>query len=352
MRRAIAIAACCVFAAVPAAKAAYDPIGSGTTKLLLDKGFAAFLRKDGVKLSAAAPAKAKGKTLTLAVSGGSLDPTIGQGSIDQEGSLIFESQGRKVPLRQITLKTKHDPLIAKVGGGQLKLASSPKLSFRREGFGSSFGAMQLRLSAKLITRLNKKLRPKVPFGAGQLLGSLLSKTQPRLITITEANRATLLFDPAFVAKLDARFVSLNPIFPAEHQGPSFSFPIVIGGAIAPDGSEGTLRTGGQVELLQLGGAQLFWKELWLDLGARSETAEVDIEPTPAFPGKLGRIGVFGLGAASVSSDPATRTVSVAGAPLTLAAQTAASLNQAFAQGQAVFGAGEVVGSLSFSAVGE
>jgi hypothetical protein len=65
---------------------------------------------------------------------------------------------------------------------------------------------------------------------------------------------------------------------------------------------------------------------------------VDVEPTPAFPGKLGRIGVFDLGQGAVSSDPRSRAISVANAPLTLQASTAQSCNEAFAEGRAVFGA--------------
>jgi hypothetical protein len=90
----------------------------------------------------------------------------------------------------------------------------------------------------------------------------------------------------------------------------------------------------------------------LDLGAKSDSAEVDVEPTPAFPGKLGRIGVFDIGVGSVSSDPKTRAINVSGAPLTLAAQTAQTFNEAFAGGKAVFGAGEVFGTVGFGAVGQ
>jgi hypothetical protein len=345
------LALLCLLVLTPTARAAYDPLGAGTTKLVLDRGFAAFLKKDGVKLSAPAPARAMGTSVSLPVSGGEIDPTIGKGEIDQEGAIVFENARKRVPLRDLTLKTKHSPLIAKVGGSQLKIATSAKLAFKREGFGSSFSAKALKLTAKVATRLNKKLRPKFSFSEGQVLGSLLSRTQPQLITVLESGRATLVFDPAFAAKLAARFVSLNPIFPAEHAGATFTFPITIGGAIAPDGSEGTLRTGGSVELLQLGAGQIFWQEPWLDLGARSDTAEVDIEPTPAFPGKLGRVGVFDLGSTAVSADPKARTVGVSG-PLTLTPQTAANLNQAFAQGQGVFAAGEAVGALGFVAMGQ
>ncbi len=336
----------------PAAKAEYDPVGGGTTKLLLDQRFASFLQKNGIKLTAKAPAKVKGSSFTLPVSGGIFDPVEGKGSIDSEGVLSFQGDKGKVPLREINVKTKASPLIAKVGGSQLKIATSSNRKAKREGFDSSYSAKQLKLTAKVATRLNKKLRPRKEFKQGQIIGSLQTKIEPQLVTITESGKATIALDPAFFAKLDSRFVSLNPIFPAERQGLSFSFPIAKGGAIAPDGSEGTLRSAGAIELLQLGAGQVFWKDFWLDLTSKQDTAEVDIEPTPAFPGKLGRIGVLSLEQAAFSSSPARRTISLAGAPLTLQAQAAEQLNLAFAQGQPVFAPGEVVGVLGFGAVGE
>jgi hypothetical protein len=349
---ATALTALALTALAPGAQATYDPIGSGATKLTLDKRFASFLKKDGITLSAAAGAKGKGSAFTLPVINGNMDPTLGQGEINQQGTLVFQNDRKKVPLRSLVLKTKHSPLIAKVGGGQLKIATSSKLSSKREGFGTAFNAKALKLTAKVATRLNKKLRPEIPFVQGQPLGTVSSNAQPRLVTILEQGRATLVFDPAFVAKLDGLFVSLNPIFPAEHVGATFTFPIIPGGQLAPGGSEGTLRTGGSVELLQLSGGQIFWHELWLDMAAKVDSAEVDVEPIPALPGKLGRIGVLDLGTTSVTSDPGARTISVSGAPMALQAQTAKNMNEAFAPGKEPFKAGEAVGALSFVAQGQ
>jgi hypothetical protein len=349
---ATALTALALLAIAPAAQATYDPLGSGTTKLTLDKRFVSFLKADGITLSASAGAKGRGKAFTLPVVEGNMDPTTGQGEIDQEGTLIFQNDRKRVPLRKIVLKTKHSPLISKVGGSQLKIATSSQLSSKREGFGTAFSAKALKLTAKVATRLNKKLRPQIPFVQGQPLGIVSSNAQPRLVTILEQGKATFVFDSAFVTKMDGLFVSLNPIFPAEHVGATFTFPIIPGGQLAPNGSEGTLRMGGSVELLQLGGGQIFWHEPWLDVAAKVDSAEVDVEPTPAFPGKLGRIGVFDLGATSVSSDPGARTISVSGAPLTLEAQTAKTMNEAFSPGKESFKAGEVVGALSFVAQGQ
>jgi hypothetical protein len=334
------------------AHGAYDPLGSGTTKLRLDPTFAAYLKREGIKLLPKAGAKRKGSTYLLSVSGGSLDPTIGKGEIDHAGTLVFAAAKNQVPLRQITLKTNHSPLIAKAGGGQLKVATSSRLSFKREGFEGSFTAKALALTEKIATRLNKKLRPETPFHAGQPLGTIVSKSKPQLVTIKEEGKATIVFDSAFIAKLDSHFVSLNPIFPAEHQGPSFSFPIALGGLLAPDGSRGTLRTAGALELLQLSGGQLFWSEPWLDLAVHSDSAEADLEPTPAFPGKVGRVGIFDFGAVPFATDPSTRAFSVSGMALTLSGAGAAQLNQAFGGGGAPFAAGEGIGVLGFGAQGQ
>jgi len=353
MRRTlIAVIALALLCFTASAQATYDPLGSGQAKLTLEKSFASFLKKNGITLSAKAGAKRRGYSFLLPVTGGNLDTTIGKGEIDNEGTLLFQSARKKVPLRNLVVRTKSTPLIAKVGGSQLKVASSSKLSSSREGFGTFFQAKQLKLTAKVATRLNKKLRPKAPFAQGQLLGTLTSKAQPRLTTILAQNEATLVFDPAFVAKMDKHFVSINPIFPAEHQKSIFTFPIIASGQLAPNGSEGELRTGGEVEFLQLGAGQVFWHEQWLEIATRTDTAEVDVEPTPTFPGKLGRTGVLDATPFSLASDPAQRTISASGIQLALTAQSAQTFNEAFAAGKGDFVAGELVGALSFTAQGQ
>jgi len=342
-----------VMALSTSAFAAYDPIGGGTTKLTLERGFLSLLKREGVTLQAKAPAKRQGNSILLPVSGGKSDPTTGKGEVTHEGQIVFAKGKRKVPMRSIELKAKKTPLFAKVGGSQLKLATAKSIASAREGFGQGFRASGLGLTAKVATRLNKKLRTGKAFQEGQAIGAVNSKTQPQRVAILEQGQGTITPDPQILAKFKSLFVSLNPIAPAELQpGPILKFPIGLGGQISPDASEGSLRLGGAIELLQLGAGQVFHKEYWLDLGAKSTSAEVDVEPTPAFPGKLGRIGVFDLGQGSVVSDPKTRSISVSNAPLTLTAATAQSFNEAFAQGKGVFGAGESFGVVGFGAVGQ
>jgi hypothetical protein len=340
---------------VPCAKADYDPIGSGEAKLSFDKGFLAELKKQGVRISAKAPAKLKAAAITLPAFGGEMDPTIKKGTIETEGTIVFSKGSRTLPLRAIEVKVKQAPLYAKVGGSQLKLSEAKSTSFKRGGFGSAFQAKAMSLTQKVATRLNKKLRTKDFFKEGQLLGQVKTTTEPKLTTILPQGQAIITPDPQILAKFKSLFVSLNPISPAElAPGPILRFPIAAGGRLAPNGAEGTLRTAGAIELLQLGAGQVFEKEYWFELGPKQALAEVDVEPTPAFPGKLGQIGVFGIdmARASVSFDPNSRTISVSGAPLSLTVQSAQTFNQAFAAGQPSFAAGEAFGVVSFAAVGQ
>lgn len=350
-----AIGLLAVLLSAPAAQANYDPIASGTTKLTLDKGFLASLKKVGVTVTAKSSAKRQGSNLVLPVSGGKSDPTIKKAEIEQEGTVVFQAGKRKVPLRSIELKAKHTPLFAKVGGSQLKVATSKTTKVTRAGFGTAFNATGLELTQKVATRLNKKLRTKDFFKEGQLIGKVQSQALPERVTLLPQGQATLTPDPAILAKFKPLFVSLNPISPAElSPGPVLHFPIVLGSQIAPDATSGTLRLGGAIELLQLGAGQVFQKEFWLDLAGKDTSSEVDVEPTPAFPGKLGRIGTYAIGmaGAAVSSEPKSRTISVSNALFTLDAQTAQTFNEAFAGGKATFAPGETFGTVSFVATAQ
>jgi hypothetical protein len=348
-----ALALLATLATAPSASASYDPVASGTARLTLDPTFQHLLASHGVKFSALAPAKSHGTAYSLPVSEGSLDPTLGKGEIDTQGILLFKHGRLGVPLRHLVVKTKREPLLAKVGGGQLKLATAKRLSFKRQGFGSAFTATGLQITAKLATRLAKKLRLPGVFAAGQPLGTLRTSTQPATVAVLPTGRATLTPDPSFIAKLDSLFVSLNPIAPVERQaGPLFTLPFIPAGTIAPDAASGVPRSGGSLEFLQLGAGQIFWHELWFDLANHQILAEVDEEPTPTFPGKLGQTPIAGLSAGTVSSDRQARSVSVSGAVLTLGAQMAGAFNEAFAkpQGKAdAFQPGELLGTISFTA---
>lgn len=350
-------AALVLLATAAPAGATYDPIATGTTKVTFAPAFLASLRAHGVKLIARSPARLKGRTAVFPVSGGRLDPVAAKGTIDHEGGLIFAAGARRLPLKGLQLKTtqRNSPLSAKFGGGQLKIAAAAKLATERSGFGLAATVSAIRLSAKVATRLNKKLGRRGAFSAGQLLGSARTDAQPETVAIKPSGIAALTIAPEFAAKLQSLFVALNPIFPAEHLGVAFTLPIAAG-KLAPDASAGTLELLGSLEAIKQGAGQVFLRDPWFDLGAGAASVEFDLRPSPPNPGALGRVGVLDLGpGAAVTSNPGARTISLSGAALRLQAATAQALNDAFAkpQGRAnVFAPGEPFASLSFSAQGQ
>ncbi|MET0557717.1 MAG: hypothetical protein ABW065_03475 [Solirubrobacterales bacterium] len=341
----------------PAARGDYDPVGSGATKLTLDRSFLALMQSHGVELKAVAPAKLSGRTISFPVAGGKLDPSSGKGTIEHEGALRFVSGSGSIPLKALQLKMtqRHAPFSAKAGGGQLKIGSAGALSMARHGFGEKVAVNRLRLSSKLATRLAKKLNLRGVIRDGLPFASARTIAVPEAVTVLAGGDASVTLDPAFAAKLSSLFVAVNPIFPAEHPGP-FTLSIV-GGTVAPDLGSGRLETGGAIEFLQLGGGQIFWAEGWFDFAAGAYQPEVDSEPSPPYAGRVGRIQVapLSLAGATVSSDAGRRRIDLAGGTLSMDGGMAETFNEVFAKPQGksgVFAAGEPVASISFSAQGQ
>ncbi|HET8565808.1 MAG TPA: hypothetical protein VFL77_04960 [Solirubrobacterales bacterium] len=337
-----------------AASSGYDQISSGHTTIALSPSFVRLLSAHRVSIQVGEGARRRGARILLPAAGGEFDPGLGTGTLESAGTIVFAAGRRKVVLRRVVFKAKRSPLYAKVGGGQLKIASAGQLRSKRVGFGVSFTAGRLRLTAKAASRLDKKLRLGRALAAGQPLGTLTAAAQPSTVHLLQQGRLSLAIDPAFFAKLNGLFVSLNPIAPAElGPGPTLSFPVGPESTLAPDAAAGTVKLGGSVELLQLGSAQVFWREVWLEAGAASLAAEADVEPSPPQAGKQPQGPLLALPpGASVSSDPSRRTIAISGQSATLTAATAESLNAAFAPGTSTFAAGETIGTLSLAVQAE
>lgn len=71
----------------------------------LDKGFLVLLKRNGVELSAGAPATLKGDLATFPVTEGKFDPTTGRGVVEHGGALFFKAGSRGIPLKALQLKT-------------------------------------------------------------------------------------------------------------------------------------------------------------------------------------------------------------------------------------------------------
>jgi len=337
-----------LFALAPFASAASDPLASGTTTITLNKNLFKKLKKSGTKVIKVSPGTIKARRVTLPVSGGSLDPTNGQGVIEHNGGIKFKHGKKSAVVKLLVLDTTSKSLKAKVAGKSMKLASVSGLSSARNGFGANVTIGSTKLTSKAAKQLNKKLgftgkqAKKAPFKGGKGLGSGLSETQPKTVTVLPGGNATLATSLATDIKLAKVGIKIETVAPATEPvpipPPSYAFPI-SGGTIAPNAEGGVLQTTGGLRLVQQFAPSVETKmtlnAIWVDLGAKTATVEVTVESEGIDPklnlGPLGRSSIanISLTGATVKSDPSARTVSVENATATLQAVTAETLNSVF-----------------------
>jgi hypothetical protein len=376
-----------LLAFAPFASAASDPLAGGSTTITLNKGLFKKLKKAGVKVLKVSPATVKGKKVTLPVSGGSLDPITGQGTVEHSGGFKFKRGKKKAVVNTIVLETTTSSLKAKVAGKSMKLATVKGATTTRNGFGANVSITALKLTGKAAKQLNKKLgftgknKKKAPFKSGRNLGASVSETQPKTVTVLAGGSTNLTLSAAALQKLarvgpppgeaEGPFAVKLSIVPpttivSAGPPPTLGFPI-SGGTIAPDASSGIVQTNGGIQLKQnleevgKGETTLTMANIWIDLGAKTATVEVTIE-NPKTPeanlGNLGRSSIadIQLTGATITSNPLTHTVSVQNGTATLQAVTAETLNSVFitpiekatAEPQEKFAAGDPLGTFSFT----
>jgi len=296
------------------------------------------------------------------VSGGSLDPTNGQGVIEHSGGFKFKAGKKQATVKGLILDTAQSKLTGKVANKKMKIATVSGLTYARNGFGVNVNVAKMKLTGNAAKQLNKKLgftgskkssasvskTTQPPFKGGQVLGGSYSETQPKTVAVIATGTADLNTSEPTVKKFvlappEGYAVKIEPVTPAEGlPGPTLFSPIlrfpIAGGTIAPDASGGTVQTSGSVQLHQVLGPGLettmTLNAIWVDLSAKTATVEVNVSSTidPKLNlGALGRSSIANLNltGATIVSDPTNRKVSVINASATLQAVTAETLNSVF-----------------------
>jgi hypothetical protein len=346
----LAAALLALLAFAPFASAAPDPVASGSATITLKKNFTKYLKTFGIKVQKVSPAKLKGQKATFAVTGGSMDPTTGAGTLTVSGGLKFKAGKKSATVKGLVIDTAKKALTAKISGKKVKLATLGGWSFTRSGFGVALTVKKLKLTGAAAKQLNKKTgyakgKPK-PFLANKLIASSKGEEQPATVTLLPTNG--ILFDAnlELLKKLSNVEVKVEALPPTSVKSPtSFEFPIT-GGNIAPAATAGVVNSSGGVKLtqkLQKSATEFIETEISLtnfynDLGAKTVGVEVIAHSnaeSPAGSGKkpldlgaLGRSSIadLNLTGATVTSDPVNRKVTVQNGAATLQPVAAEVLN--------------------------
>lgn len=321
----LAAALIALLAFAPLASATSDPVASGSTTITLNKQFAKYLGTFGIKITPIGKVKVKGSKATFPVTGGSLDPTNGKGTLTHSGGLTFKAGKKKAQLKALEVNTSKKTITGKLGGKKVVLAKIAGVSSSRNGFGANLAAKKVKLTPAAANALNKALgfaggKP-LPFQKNKLIGSSKSSEQPKTVTLVPGGNMTVALNQELVTKLTNAQVNIGTLTGTTTlPGNTFSFPIT-GGNFAPTGTAGTVQSGGGLSLAQnltlsngtkldtnitLGG-------VWYDLQAKTLTVEVSATSTASKElnlGALGRSSVADVTIGGVIADPNTRSVAV------------------------------------------
>lgn len=338
---AIVAAALLVFAA--GASAARDPIATGTTDLHMKKGILRKLANLGVTVQPIGNGAVDGNKIGLQVRAGKFDPTSIQGFLESAGGFKLMRGNRGVPVTRLTLNTVKGAAYATIAKAHMQLGtlSSPLYS-GREGFGVHFKAVKLSLTEKAVRRISNRLglRGHERLNPERALSNAYATAHPETVTVLPQGAAVLSADKAGLAKFEQKGVKvpqgITPLAPAVPAGPtSFQLPIA-GGALAPDASKGTVATSGGVQILKQAepfSPTLRLRNLSVDFGAKTASAELEVLPAPPFAGAAGRVAIVDvtLPPNSVKVDSGTRTIAIQRAEARLQAGAASTLNDVFNQ---------------------
>lgn len=326
----LAAALFALLAFAPFASAAPDPVASGSATITLKSGFVKSLKKAGVKISKVGSAKVKGSKLTFKVTGGELDPTNGQGTLNLGGGLKFKHGKKSTQVKGLTLNTIKKGLFGKVAGKKVKITTVGGYTFTRAGFGVSTVVKKMKLTNTAAKKLNKALGTKA-FKGNQLIASSVAEEQPATVAIIPGGNVNFSANKELLEKLNNVKTAVSPISPTTVSGTTFEFPI-SGGSIAPTATAGVVQT--------IGGAKLFQKlpkneaeteffeteitlgNFWLDLSAHTVTVEVVAKSNASEKLNLGALGRSSIAdltltGATVTIDATNHKVTVTNAQATL-----------------------------------
>jgi hypothetical protein len=341
-----------------AAPAGADPVSGGKARLELNRELIATLHQAGVRLSALAPARLRGRHLVLPVTGGQL--TAGVGRVDVMGGLRLSHARESVSLSGLILDSEHGSLVEKTAGARVPLAVARRPRVRRDGFGYTVTLGKLVLTQDGVRRIEQNLGLGGLLGKDRTLGILNAGARRSQVTVTRGT-AYLSLDESFAAKLRTLTVGGEPL------GAGWTFtraPLSVAltklhGALALDLSSGTIESadglrvfqgelrGGEIEPVA-GAPEVTLRSVSIDLAAGAVAAEIRAQPS----GAANTTMAAAVQISTFHRNAFTGEISIPNSPLTLSPPLAELLNQTFVEPRGLppaFAAGEPFGFLAFSA---
>jgi hypothetical protein len=343
--------------ALPATAGAYPNTGggfvSGKTTITLDGGLRRAFEADGIRTVPIAPAKAKGRGISLSISEGGIEPRFGTGYIFLRGGIQLRSESGAVSIRRLILNTAKRRLTGVIAGHAGTIAAVDDFKARRTDLGATMKVETLRLTKKAAALLGARLKAPDVFRTGRLLGRAFVSGRWFTVPVT-SGAIEFSLDEGFRQKLESLGVAIAPYeaaTPLSSAPLAYSFPEVKGEIDRRLAHGGVSTTRDGLRLVQSQGTPQPREVLWGSLGINFENGyggEGSDVVLAGSGGGSGPIGQIEFGSAS-RFDAKKGTIAAGPTAATLSPYVVPALNDAFAHGKGVFVAGEPLGTFSFSA---
>ena len=317
--------------AAPAIAAPTVRVSGGTTTLKLDGKTVKSLKKAGISVRAAKPAKLKRGAVAFPIGGGSIDPATAKGKLALKGGLTLKMGKQKVALSKLSFDARKG-FAAKAGKKTVTFAAVKGGKVTRSGFATSAAGYKVTFSKAGAAALNKALGTRA-FKRGAKLG--VAATAPKSNEIALARgTTTLTFAPQIAGALAQAGASISPIAPATADAATgaLSFPVTSGTLDAQTLAGSIKHAGG------------------LNLGSFALTdLTVVLSASPTLSTNLGTIADLDISGLTKEVDPEARTISRGNVGIRANALAATTIDAAFFGGRGVLQAGTTLATGSLEA---
>jgi len=320
--------------AAPAVAATTVRVSGGTTTLKLDGKTVKSLKKAGITVAVAKPAKQKRGAVALPIRSGAIDPATAKGKLALKGGLTLKMGKQKVTLAKVAFNSSKGVFTAKAGKKNVAFASAKGGKVTREGFATSAAGYKVAITKAGAAALNKAFGGKA-VKAGAKLGTASIAPKTNEIAIARGT-TTLAFAPQVAGALSEAGAAITPIAPATLDAATGALTLPVSG--------GTLNQRTLAGSISHAGG--------LNLGSFALTdVTVTLSASPTLSTNLGTIADLDISGLTKEVDPKTRTISLGNVAIRANSLAATTIDTAFFAGRGRLTAGTTlaVGSLQATA---
>jgi hypothetical protein len=320
------MAALTLLAVTAAGASANVSLSGGTSSIAVEPSFTNKLASKKITPSLVSPATGSTAQFGLPIRGGLIVQSKGSGTYRTSGGMAFAYKSRKINIANLRfVKGSGNYVSATVGGTQMIAFAASPGKVVRAGFNTDVRSIVLRLTSTAAARINSVLKlskKKTAFAGNQLVGIATLNSVASKIEIAGGGRFRVELDQTPQNKLALVGVKLTPIKPSKTSAGKLIFPGTGGGYLKPSTLTGAVNLAGGLSFKR-GSSSLKLRKPVVNIAKRGW---VNLTRSN---GKVIKFAHIEPAQLVKTVDPATRSITLTNAHLTLTLAASKLLNATF-----------------------